>query len=124
MGLLALDAKQWDRPREFFQAAANAQPKQAAEVYLVWGIGLLVDDQSAEAAKVFQQGIDEKVLPENNPIFYFYLAGALAMEDRIDEALAAARKAAEMKKDSARFRSRIGLGVLSRQTIRRSRKRV
>jgi tetratricopeptide (TPR) repeat protein len=57
---------------------------------------------------VFQEGIDRKVLPENNPIFYFYLAGALAMEDRIDEALAAARKAAEMRKDAVRFRSRIG----------------
>jgi len=108
LGLLALDAKQRETAREFFQAAATAQPKQAAEVYLVWGIGLLVDNQSAEAAKVFQQGIDNKLLSENNPIFYFYLAGALAMEDRIDKALAAAQKAAEMKKDSVRFRSRIG----------------
>ena len=98
MGLLALDSKQWETAREFFQSAATAQSKQAAEVYLVWGIGLLVDNQSAEAVKVFQQGIDKKALPEDNPIFYFYLAGALAMEDRIDEALAAAQKAAEYEK--------------------------
>jgi tetratricopeptide (TPR) repeat protein len=108
MGMLAMDAKQWATAGEFFQPAATAQPKQAAEVYLVWGIGLLVDNRAAEAIKVFQQGIDGKVLPEDNPIFYFYLAGALAMEDRIDEALAAAQKAVETKKDSAKFRSRIG----------------
>ena len=108
MGLLALDGKQWDVAGEFFQAAATAQLKQAAEVYLVWGIGLLVDNQSAEAVKVFQKGIDNKVLPDDNPMFYFYLAGALAMEDRIDEALAAAQKAADMKKDTPRFRNRIG----------------
>jgi tetratricopeptide (TPR) repeat protein len=108
MGLLAMDAKQWATAGEFFQPAATAQPKQAAEVYLVWGIGLLVDNRAAEAVKVFQQGIDGKALPEDNPIFYFYLAGALAMEDRIDEALAAAQKAVEKKKDSAKFRSRIG----------------
>jgi tetratricopeptide (TPR) repeat protein len=108
LGLLALDGKQWETAAEFLPSAIAAGPKQAAEVYLVWGIGLLADNRAAQAAKVFQEGIDRKVLPENNPIFYFYLAGALAMEDRIDEALAAARKAAEMRKDAVRFRSRIG----------------
>jgi tetratricopeptide (TPR) repeat protein len=107
MGLLAMDSKQWETAEEYFQPASIAQPKKAAEVYLVWGVGLLVDNRPAQAAKVFQQAIDKKAIPEDNPIFYFYLAGALAMDDRIDDALAAARKAAEMKKDSAKFRSRI-----------------
>ena len=73
---------------------------------MVWGVGLLMGDRAAEAAKVFQRGIDEKALPDDNPAFHFYLAGALAMADRTDEALAAARTAAEKKKDSARFRGR------------------
>ncbi|MGA2797228.1 MAG: tetratricopeptide repeat protein, partial [Thermoguttaceae bacterium] len=107
MGLLAMDSKQWETAGDFFQPAATAQPKKAAEVYMVWGVGLLVDNRPAEAAKVFQQAIDKKAISDDNPIFYFYLAGALAMDDRIDDALAAARKAAEMKKDSAKFRSRI-----------------
>jgi tetratricopeptide (TPR) repeat protein len=108
VGLLAMDNKQWETAGDFFQPAAAAQPKKAAEAYMVWGVGLLVDSRPAEAAMVFQLAIDKKAISEDNPIFYFYLAGALAMEDRIDDALAAARKAAEMKKDSARFRSRIG----------------
>ena len=73
---------------------------------MVWGVGLMMGDRAAEAAKVFQRGIDEKVLPDDNPAFYFYLAGALAMAERYDEALAAARTAAEKGKDSARFRGR------------------
>ncbi|MGW8257295.1 MAG: tetratricopeptide repeat protein, partial [Thermoguttaceae bacterium] len=107
VGLLALNNKQWSLAGEFFQAAVDGNAKQAAEVYLVWGIGLLMDNRPAEASKVFQQAIDRKALPENNPIFYFYLAGALAMEDRIDEALVAAEKAARLKKDSVRFRTRV-----------------
>jgi tetratricopeptide (TPR) repeat protein len=107
MGLLELDGKQWDMAREFFQSAANAKPDQAAEVYLIWGIGLLVDNQSAEAVKVFQQGIDKKSLPDDDPRFYFYLARALVLEDRVDEALAAAKKAADIKSKSVRFRSGI-----------------
>ena len=74
---------------------------------MAWGVGLLMADRSAEAVKVFQRGIDEKLLPEENPAFYFYLAGALAMAERTDDALAAARIAAEKKKDSARFRGRV-----------------
>ena len=81
-------------------------PSRTAEVLMVWGVGLMMGDRAAEAAKVFQRGIDEKVLPDDNPAFYFYLAGALAMAERYDEALAAARTAAEKGKDSARFRGR------------------
>ena len=127
--LLALEAKQYDAANEFFDLAmeaipmprkpqgeapaepkadaAEASPPQAAEVLLAWGVGLLMGDRAAEAAKVFQRGIDEKALPEDNPAFYFYLAGALALCERTDEALAAARKAAEKKKDSARYRGRV-----------------
>ena len=104
--LLALDAKQYDTAGEFFDLALAAKPKQTDEVFMVWGVGLLTGDRAAEAAKVFQRAIDEKALPDDNPIFYFYLAGALALDGRTDDALAAARTAAEKKKDSARFRGR------------------
>jgi tetratricopeptide (TPR) repeat protein len=88
-------------------ASQAASTSRVAEVLMVWGIGLLTGDRPAEAARVFQRGIDEKALPDNNPAFSFYLAGALAMAQRPDEALAAARVAAEKNKDSARFRGRV-----------------
>ena len=103
---------------EFFELALATKPKQAAEVLLVWGVGLLTGEHAAEAVKVFQRGIDEKALPDDNPAFYFYLAGALAVEKRTEEALAAARKAAEEERFGPLPRPR-GLGALFRQALRR-----
>ncbi len=107
VALLALEAKQYETAAEFFQLTLAAKPKSAAEVLMAWGVGLLMAERPAEAVKVFQRGIDEKLLPEDNPAFYFYLAGALSLAERTDEALAAARSAAGKKKDSARFRGRV-----------------
>jgi tetratricopeptide (TPR) repeat protein len=64
-------------------------------LYLVWGIGLFMDEKYAEAAAVLQRGIDEKAMPDDKPELYYYLAGALEMEGKTDEALAAAKTAAE-----------------------------
>jgi tetratricopeptide (TPR) repeat protein len=106
VAMLAVEAKQYETAAEFFDLALAGKPKNEAELLLAWGVALLIDDRSAEAAKVFQRGIDGSVLPKDNPAFYFYLAGALAMSDRTEEAIAAARKAGEMKPDAARFRGR------------------
>jgi len=127
VAVVTLEAKQYDTASEFFGLTleskipprtpnagapvamldnAETLPSRKAEVLMVWGIGLLTADREAEAAKVFQRGIDEKTLPDDNPSFYFYLAGALAMAEQPDAALAAAKVAAEKKKDSVRYRSR------------------
>jgi len=107
VALLTTECKQFETAAEFFELALAAQPKKAPELLLIWGMALLVDQRPGEAAKVFGRAIDRKVMPEDNPIFHFYLAGALEMDHRTEEALAAARKAAEIKKDSPRFRSRV-----------------
>jgi tetratricopeptide (TPR) repeat protein len=101
LGALAQDHKQYETANEFFELALKADPSKAAEVLLPWGVGALIDERPAEAAKIFQRGLDMKAMPESNLVFHFYLAGALAACDRIDEALAAARIAAEKKIDSA-----------------------
>ncbi|MEN6458831.1 MAG: tetratricopeptide repeat protein [Thermoguttaceae bacterium] len=106
VALLALEAKQYDTANEFFKLTLEAKPKQADEVYLIWGVGLLASDRLAEAAKAFQQAIDAKAAPEQNPTYHFYLAGVLALEGRIDDALDAAHAAADKKKDGARFVAR------------------
>ncbi len=106
IALLALEAKQYEAAGEFFDLALAAKPKNSAEVFMVWGVGLLTGERMAEAAKVFQRAIDQQALPDDNPAFYFYLAGALAVEKRTDEALAAAQTAARKKADSARYRGR------------------
>ncbi len=129
VALLSLEAQRYDTASEFFELALAAEqsarrpsestagldagstaiarldrrPSRKAEVLMVWGIGLLSGQRAAEAAKVFQRGIDEKALPADNPAFEFYLAGALALADRPEEALAAAKAAAGKKSDSARY---------------------
>ncbi len=113
LGVLAQERKQYETAREFFELALKADPSKAANVLLAWGIGALIGDRPAEAVKVFQRGLDMKALPEGNPVFQFYLAGALAACDRFEPALAAARLAATRstgypaKNDSARFASRV-----------------
>ena len=105
--LLAVAAKSYDAAAEILDLAIKAKPAARAEVLLRFGLELFLAEKFPEAAAVFQRGIDEKALPESNPAFYFYLAGALAMDGKTDEALAAARTAAERKRDDPRFDSRI-----------------
>jgi len=104
MALLAIEKKQHETAAEFFELAMKAEPDSKAETLLLWGIGLLLDDRAAEAAKLFQRAIDEKVMPESNAAFcyYYYLSGALAMDDRTDEALVAAEKSVKLHRDRAR----------------------
>ena len=104
--LLAVELGDFDAASKFFGLALTAEPKRAGETLVTWGLDLFMANQYADAAKVFQRGIDEKVLSENEASLYFYLGAALEMDGRTDEALAAARKAAEMQPDSPRFASR------------------
>jgi len=107
VALLALEAHELDAANQFFDLAIQADPNRASETLITWGLGLLDHDEYAPAAQVFQRGIDEKVLPDDNPIFYHYLSLALELDGRIDDALAAARKAAELDPKSPRFLSRV-----------------
>ncbi len=103
LALLANQRKEFDLAAEFFDAALAAQPKQAAQVLLTWGVGLLVAERPADAVKVFQRAGHEKLMSPDNPALDYYLAGALALGDHFDEALTWARKAAAAKKDSAQM---------------------
>ncbi|MEE8451860.1 MAG: tetratricopeptide repeat protein [Thermoguttaceae bacterium] len=107
VALLTMEGKQPDVAGEFFDLAIEADPDQAAELMLLWGVGLLLEERSAEAAKVFRRAADDKRLSDEAPTFYHYLAGALAIDDLTDEAVAAARKAVALKKDSPRHLSRL-----------------
>jgi tetratricopeptide (TPR) repeat protein len=111
LGILAQERKQYDTADEFFELAVKADPSKAAEVLLAWGVGNLAEERPAQAAKIFQRGIDSQVMPGGNPVFHFYLSGALAAEEaadavKLDAALASARTAARLKPDSARFAAR------------------
>jgi len=102
VGLLALETEQFDTAAEFFDLAIKADPEQAADLRLTWGLRLILEERATEAAGIFQQAIDDKLLPDDNSIFYFYLAGALAIDKQTDKALAAAKKAIDLSAAAAR----------------------
>src|SRR5262249_19197080 len=70
-------------------------------------IGLVMDEKNAEAAAVLQRGIDAKALPDDKPDLYYYLAGSLEMQGKTDEALAAAKTAAEKDPKNPVYTDRI-----------------
>lgn len=107
-GLVAVTAKRLDVARTFWEAALAAEPARAAEVLSAWGLSLLVSEQYGDAAGVFQRAIDAHVAPDDSPAFYFYLAGALEMAGRTDEALTAARVVAERSPGAPRLLARLG----------------
>jgi len=104
--LLALESKRHDVVGEFFDLTFKADPEGAADLFMLWGVALLMEDRPAEAAEVFRRGIDEIPDTDLQPYYYFYLAGALELDGRTDDALAAAREAAELQEESARLASR------------------
>ncbi len=107
VALLALEAKQFDTADEFIELALAAPEPPKAQLMASWGLKLFMADEPERAARIFRRAIDEKVLPDNNPAYYFYLAGALALSDKTDEALQAAKQAAALQPKNARFQARV-----------------
>ena len=105
-GLLALEAEAFDKVKPFMERALEEGLPAKGAIVSNWGLGLLIADQNDAAAEVFQMAIDDKIDPDNNAAFYYYLGSALGMSDRFDEAIEAAKKAAELR-PTARFKSRI-----------------
>lgn len=106
--MLAAEAKRFEGVAQLTDAAIAAKPADKAELLLMHGMQLFFAEKYAQAADVFQRGVAEKVLPESNPAFYFYLAGALALDGKFEPALAAARAGAEKKPSDARIAARVG----------------
>jgi tetratricopeptide (TPR) repeat protein len=106
-GLLSIEQKEYGAANLFFERALKAENAKPAEALVTWGLELFIANQYADAAKVFQRGLDEKLLADTNPSLYFYLAGALEMDGRTDAALEQAHKAAALQPDSPRYQSRV-----------------
>jgi tetratricopeptide (TPR) repeat protein len=97
VALLTIEAKQFETAAEFFDLAIAADATRASDLRLAWGIRLLLEERAADAAKVFQKALQE----DDDPIFYFYLAGAMALDNQTDKALDAAKKATELAEAAA-----------------------
>jgi tetratricopeptide (TPR) repeat protein len=105
--LVAIEAEDFAAAKQFFDLALESRPQSSPQLLLMWGLGLLVKDQPAQAVQVFQRAIDEKAVPAGNPAFHYYLAGALELAGRTDDALQVARHAVSLNEDSPRLHARV-----------------
>ena len=105
--LLTLEGKQFDVAEEFFTAELAQNAEKKGEVLLAWGLGLLGDDQHARAAKVLQQIVDDKLLPDRAAVVHYFLAGAYAMAKDDARALAAAKWGVELDPANPLYESRV-----------------
>ncbi|MFO0906627.1 MAG: tetratricopeptide repeat protein [Pirellulales bacterium] len=105
--VMAYAGQRYDDADRLFELAAKEEAPGAAIVYPAWGLGMFAVDQGARAARVFQRAIDEKVRPEANATFYYFLAGSLELQGQTDAALAAAKQAAAGGANSPQFQLRL-----------------
>lgn len=108
LALLATEAKRPETAQRCFELALRAAPDGVSDVLLLWGGNLMAQDQPAKAAEVFRRGAEGKVPKDDKPILYYYLASALELAGQTDEALAAAREACRLGKDSPLLASHEG----------------
>jgi tetratricopeptide (TPR) repeat protein len=103
---LALELQDFDTADQLFEAALKAEGAQQGEALVSWGLELFMANQYERAIKIFERALEAKAVPADNPALQFYLAGALEMSGRTEDALARAREAAELQPDTPRFASR------------------
>lgn len=106
-GLLSMQIEQHDKAEPFFEYVIKNQPDKIAEILQTWGLQLLLAEKHEKAAAIFQRGVNQPVGDEDLPQFNFYLATALEMNGKTDEALAAARQALALDKDNFRIALRV-----------------
>lgn len=82
---------------EWFEAAWRAPRGRVPETLLVWGLRLALAGKHEQAVEVFRRAIRENAARAQADVLYLQLSAALEMCGRIDEALAAARRAAALQ---------------------------
>lgn len=98
---MALEAGDVEAASAFFNAALTAQKDARSEMLLDWALSLMMKEKYEEAVAVMRRGLDEGIVPKDDPEFLFYLAGVVEMAGHTDEALSTAEKAAELAETQA-----------------------
>ncbi|MFV1966372.1 MAG: tetratricopeptide repeat protein [Pirellulaceae bacterium] len=107
MALLAVSADAPETAEWFVQQAAEAKGDPKRDILEMIGLSMRLAGQSEPAARLLRQAIEEHPSPQEAAADYYYLAGALEMAGKTDEALKAAREAATLQPDSAPLQARV-----------------
>jgi len=108
MAQFTLLAEQFEPAQTFFREMIAEDHPNPAALYEQWGLGLFRAEQFSPAAGVFREALQKEWKQQQRAAFLYYLAGALELDGKTDQALAAAREAAGLQPDSIRFAQRIG----------------
>ena len=106
-GRVAVRAERFDAARTLFETALRSEGTDDAQILMAWAMSLLSARQYDRSATIFRRAIQKDALADRAGEAYFFQAGALAMADRTDDALRAAKRAVALNPDSAEYRSRV-----------------
>ncbi|GEM_PF-306506 len=104
---LCIEAERFAEARKFLELLIDRKSRYALEVLLDLTFALIEKERFAEAIEVLELGINKQIQPPDNPGLHYYLAGVLAVSDRLDEAVAAASQAAQIAPENPRMKSRL-----------------
>jgi tetratricopeptide (TPR) repeat protein len=108
LALVALEGRQYSLAEKWFNAALDDSNKdQAADLFLGWGVGLLLAEQNAAGAAVLARGVERGFAEPAGSLLRYQLAGALALGEQYDAALHQARRAAALRSQSPEFAVRV-----------------
>lgn len=96
-GLIALNAKDYGVAEEFLSDVDQS------DVYITWGLELLLAEENERAVHVFQTALASQADPDTRAVLLYYLSGAWQMTGQTDEALKAAREAVDLRGDMPDF---------------------
>ncbi len=104
---LALADEQFSDVRRFFQHALKSKKIAREGLLFTWSVQLILAERAADAVATLKQLIDENQQAANLADYHHYLAGALAMAEKTDDAVRAAEMAVTLDPASVEYRARI-----------------
>ncbi|MFO0867694.1 MAG: tetratricopeptide repeat protein [Pirellulales bacterium] len=107
-GLLAIAAKRYDQADQCLARAEQAATaEQRAEILQSWALRMFAAGEADRAARVLRRAIDERVRPEADAVWNYFLAGALTMQEDTTAALEAATRAVALGGGNPQYEVRV-----------------
>ena len=108
-GIIAKESKQFDAADKFYRSIVNAKgstDESKANLIVAWGLDMLLEEETKRAIEIFTQLVNLELPEQVKAEAYFYLSGALAADQKYDQALNAAKVAIRLSPRMAMFRTR------------------
>ena len=105
---IALEHRQFELAHQLANEGLGDGPAKQIEKQLNWGLELFLAQRYDAAAVVFRRALQAGLKPKVAALLQFYLAGALELAGKTEEALSAADVAVELDDEAIVYQSRRG----------------